>query len=184
MSQHLVRVGALGRVGRFRAQDATCYPRGADVIVRTRRGLEIGQILVHQDAQDSRADVDGTILRGMTPEDWLLQTRLEKNRHAAFQACLEKLEAHGLCAPLVDVEQLFDGQSLFFYFLGEPDPEVEALVSTLAETYEAKVELAQFAEMLTSGCGPGCGTESAENGCQSTCASCAIAGACGTRKHP
>ena len=42
---HLVRVGAMGQVGRFAAVDAVRYPRRSRVIVRTRRGLEIGDVL-------------------------------------------------------------------------------------------------------------------------------------------
>ena len=42
---HLVRVGAMGQVGRFAAVDAVRYPRHSRVIVRTRRGLEMGDVL-------------------------------------------------------------------------------------------------------------------------------------------
>ena len=42
---HLVRVGALGHVGRFTAVDAVRYPRDTRVVVRTGRGLEVGEIL-------------------------------------------------------------------------------------------------------------------------------------------
>src|SRR4051794_28895219 len=42
---HLVRVGVLGHVGRFTSVDATRFPRGARVVVRTSRGLELGEIL-------------------------------------------------------------------------------------------------------------------------------------------
>ena len=35
----------MGQVGRFAAVDAVRYPRHSRVIVRTRRGLEIGEVL-------------------------------------------------------------------------------------------------------------------------------------------
>jgi hypothetical protein len=35
----------MGQVGRFAAVDAVRYPRHCRVIVRTRRGLEIGDVL-------------------------------------------------------------------------------------------------------------------------------------------
>ena len=81
---------------------------------------------------------------------------------------------------LLDVEQLFDGQSIYFYFLGDVPPEVEALTAELAEVYEAKVKMRQFSQALVEGCGPGCGTEAAGQGACGTCTSCAVAGACGT----
>ena len=66
----------------------------------------------------------------------------------------------------MDVEHLFDGHTLVFYFLGDVPAEVEHVTGELAEVYEAKAQFRSFADTLTNGCGPGCGTESAEgHGC-------------------
>lgn len=180
---HLIRVGAMGQVGRFTAVDAVRYPRHSRVIVRTRRGLEVGSVLAEPDeADDGRAFADGDLLRGMTIEDELLEARLEKHRHEAYHACASLLSEHKLTAVLVDVEHLFDGQGLFFYFLGEVPPEIESYTSRLADAYEAKVQFRKFTETLIEGCGPGCGTEDAkgQGGCDS-CTSCAVASACGPK---
>src|SRR5687767_8701227 len=134
---HLVRVGAMGQVGRFAAVDAVCYPRHSRVIVRTRRGLEIGEVLAPpSNGGNSPSEADGDLLRGVTIEDDLLVARLEKHRQAAFEACNFLLAENGISAVLVDVEHLFDGQGLFFYFLGNVPPEVETLTGRLAEAYE------------------------------------------------
>jgi hypothetical protein len=181
---HLIRVGAMGQVGRFAAVDAMRYPRHARVIVRTRRGLEIGEVLAPpDDRDDGHTFADGDLLRGMTIEDELLSARLEKNRHEAYVACAALLADEQPSAMLVDVEHLFDGQGLFFYFLGEVPPEVESYSHRLAETYETKVQFRKFTETLIEGCGPGCGTEEVKGrgGCEA-CTSCAVAGACGTRR--
>jgi cell fate regulator YaaT (PSP1 superfamily) len=174
----------MGQVGRFMAVDAVLYPRHSRVIVRTRRGLEIGEVLAAtKNGGGGRAFADGEILRGMTIEDELLQARLEKHRQEAYQACAALLAEHRVPAALVDVEHLFDGQGLFFYFLGEVTPELETYTSRLAETYEAKVQFRKFTETLIEGCGPGCGTEEVKGrgGCES-CTSCAVASTCGTRR--
>ena len=181
---HLVRVGAMGQVGRFAAVDAVRYPRRSRVIVRTRRGLEIGSVLTEpDDGDDGRAFADGDILRGMTVEDDLLEARLEKHRHEAYNACASLLAEHRVPTVLVDVEHLFDGQGLFFYFLGDVPAEVEAFTGRLAEAYETKVQFRKFTDTLIEGCGPGCGTEEAkgQGGCES-CTSCAVASACGTKR--
>jgi cell fate regulator YaaT (PSP1 superfamily) len=181
---HLVRVGAMGQIGRFTAVDAVRYPRRSRVVVRTRRGLELGEVLSPpDDRDDGRAFADGDLLRGITVQDELLQARLEKNRQAAYDACAKMLANEGMPAVLVDVEHLFDGQGLFFYFLGDVTPELELYTERLAETYEAKVQFRKFTETLIEGCGPGCGTEEVKGrgGCE-TCTSCAVAGACGTRR--
>ena len=182
---HLVRVGAMGQIGRFSAVDAVRYPRQSRVIVRTRRGLETGRVLSGPDDRaDGRTFADGEILRGMTVEDDLLEARLEKHRQEAFEACAALLAEQSLPAVLVDVEHLFDGEGLFFYFLGNVPPAIEAITGRLAETYESKVQFRKFTETLIEGCGPGCGTEAAkgQGGCES-CVSCAVAGACGTKSR-
>ena len=179
----------MGQIGRFAAVDAVRYRRHGRVIVRTRRGLEVGEVLAppaeqgkapQADDLSSKKNLDGQILRGMTIEDQLLENRLEINRQAAYSACVRLLQKKNLSAVLLDVEHLFDGQGLFFYFLGEVSPELEACTAQLAETYEAKVQFRKFTETLIQGCGPDCGTESATGmpGCDS-CSGCAVATACG-----
>jgi len=179
---HIVRVGALGHVGRFTAVDATCYPRHTRVVVRTGRGLELGEILQPPADAPDPVPADGSIVRGITVEDQLLEARLERNRQAAYEACAARLTELGLPAVLMDVEHLFDGRSLVFYFLGEMSPELEALTDELAELYETQVQFRKFAETVTAGCGPDCGTEAA-GGCSTCATGCAIAGACSTRSE-
>jgi cell fate regulator YaaT (PSP1 superfamily) len=174
----------MGQIGRFAAMDAVRYPRRSRVIVRTRRGLELGEVLSPPDeTDDGRAFADGDLLRGVTVQDELLQARLEKNRQEAYAACAAMLADSDVPAVLVDVEHLFDGQGLFFYFLGDVTPELESYTARLAETYEAKVQFRKFTETLIEGCGPGCGTDEVKGrgGCDS-CVSCAVAAACGTKR--
>jgi len=179
MDFHLVRIGALGDVGQFRSADGTRYPRRSRVVVRTERGLELGEVLAPPEADRGARAFDagpgdgvapasnaappasGVILRGMTSQDRLLEARLDKNRRAAFAACERRIAELDLPAALVDVECLFDGRALCFYFLGETTPALDA---------------------LTAGCGPDCGSEDGA-GCQSCGTGCAVAGACGTRSR-
>ncbi|MEK6248025.1 MAG: PSP1 domain-containing protein, partial [Planctomycetales bacterium] len=141
--QHLVQVGILGQIGRFTSVDAVSYRRGMQVICRTSRGIEIGQVLspVTQtnngqprdgqpnNGQPRNGESDGSILRGVTVEDQLLVSRLDKNKREAFAACQTELANRQLEATLIETEQLFDGQSIYFYFLGQVSPEVELLIA-------------------------------------------------------
>lgn len=182
MGLHLVRYGLLGHVGRFAAVDALRYPRRAQVVVRSPRGLEAGEVLAEPQEDSPAWTASGQILRGMTTEDHLLAERLQRRRHEAFGACCELLQRSGREAALVDVEHLLDGRGLIFYFLGEPPAEARELMDEMAEAYDAAVEFRKFADALTEGCGPGCGTEEAkgQGGC-STCSGCAVSGACGVK---
>jgi cell fate regulator YaaT (PSP1 superfamily) len=172
---HFVRIGALGRVGRFAAVSGSTYPRGKRVVCRTGRGLEVGEVL--NAAAGSPSAVDGVLLRQVTPEDDLLLARLEQHRDEAYHACRRLLQERAIPATLMEVEHLFDGQSLYFYFLGEVGPPIEALTQELAETYATRVQFRKFADALTQGCGPDCGTVRAA-GCGSGCSECSIASAC------
>jgi cell fate regulator YaaT (PSP1 superfamily) len=182
--QHLVRIGTLGQIGRFTSADVNRYARGARVICRTSRGLEVGEVLTPPGEDGEVSPADGTLLRGMTVADELLLARLERHRDDAYHACTALLAERGIAAVLMDVEQLFDGQSLYFYFLGEVTPALEAVTEELATTYETKVQFRRFAETLTHGCGPGCGTDQAQgSGCSDgACTSCALAGACASKR--
>lgn len=199
-------------IGRFAAVDARVYPHRSRVIVRSGRGLEQGLVL-SPPAEMSRVDDpglaatdvaeaptavdvaptdvarsnvepgDGVILRGMTVEDELLAARLEANKAEAFAACAARLETLDEPATLIDVECLFDGRTMVFYFLGEMTARLEALTSELAELYDGTAQIRKFGEVLATGCGPDCGTEKAEGGGCSSCGTgCAVASACATRR--
>ncbi len=171
---HLIRVGVLGQVGRFTSVDAVGYPRGTRVVVRSRRGLELGEVLAADEAP-LHGQSDGGILRAMTTEDRLLEARLEKNRLAAFAACEQRIRELDLKATLVDVEHLFDGRSLYFHFLGPTPPELEAFTAELAEAYDCATKFRNFAETLAAGCGPDCGThEAGGHGCATCATGCAV----------
>ncbi len=179
---HLVKVGLMGVVGQYQSPDFSIFARDAQVICRTSRGLEFGEVICSLD-QGSDEDLNpvGEILRRVGSEDQLILERLERHRDKAFEACQNLIQERRLPGVLVDVEHLFDGESVFFYFLGEVDPRTEALTNELAETYERKVRFKKFAQTLAEGCGPDCGT--GDSKCSSGgCGSCALSGGCGSKK--
>lgn len=178
---HYVRVGILGHIGRFASATQGPIARGHRVICQTSRGLEVGQVL-RPDAADPRdSSVDGSLLRRVTVDDDLVLERLERHRSEAYAACVDRLHKRGLNATLVDVEHLFDGKSLYFYFLGDITPEIERLTDELAEIYAARIQFRRFSAALTEGCGAGCGTAAATGCASSGCSHCSLAAACRSR---
>lgn len=182
---HLVKVGLMGVVGRFESVDFNLYPRDTRVICRTQRGRESGTVICPIEDDDDRiinahSPLQGEILRRVGKDDDLILERLERHRDKAFQACQAIIRDRKLPGILVDVEHLFDGESVYFYFLGEVDSRLEAITEELAETYERRVRFKKFAETLAQGCGPDCGT--GDSGCATGgCGSCSLAGGCGTK---
>ena len=176
---HIVRVGQFGHVGRFRSPIKLNLDFGCKVVCRTDRGLEIGEYLESFGSFEA-GESDGDLLRIMTQQDELLAQRLEKNKQSAILDCQKIIEERRLPVVLMDADQTFDGKHLYFYFLGEITPEVEALTQTLAETYDSNVKFSEFAETLAKGCGPDCGTKDAENGCGTSggCSTCSLKNGC------
>lgn len=177
-----VRVGSMGELWHCAAADEGAYGRGQRVVCRTPRGLELGTITapgLRGDAQDS-ARCDGKILRRTTTEDELLDARLLRYKRRAIERCRREIRDAGIEATLIDVDHLFDGRTLIFYFLGEITDELQSLTESLASSYEQSVRSKHFAKLLAEGCGPGCGTE-AKGGCGTGggCAVCLAAAACG-----
>ncbi len=176
MQQHLVRFGVMGWIGRFGSAEALQYAPGDRVICRSFRGLEIGDVLNDQVVDESLAHC-GEILRPVAAEDRLIVTRLNKHRLRAIDACGRMLAERGISTLLLDAEQTFDGKNLFFYFMGDVTPEIEAITAELAETYEAKVQMRKFTDLVIHGCGPECGAGAAKCG-TGGCAGCGAKGGC------
>ena len=180
MPQQLVRFGSLGWIGMFQSALHVQFPARTAVVCESPRGLEIGEV-VNDESYSSEQPAVGKILRTLSDADQLLWQRLERHRDRALRSCESKLRAQKIAATLLDAELTFDGQHLFFYFLGETPPELEQLTDELAELYQAKIHYRRFAETLENGCGPGCG--SGAGGCaDGNCGSCPAQAACGTRR--
>ncbi len=184
----------MGHLGRFTSANGRSYRKNAKVVCRTPRGLEVGVVLSTFDhhSADSNGDSNGEltddsfengeILRRVTPPDEYVIERLAKNRSEAIEVCSDKIQEKSIPAVLLDAEQLFDGQSIYFYFMGETTPELESITDELAETYESKVRFRKFTEKVEEGCGPDCGEK--DNGCGTGggCGSCSLSGGCGAAK--
>ncbi len=178
---YLVRVGKLGQIGRFRTSQESIFRRGSRVVCRTQRGIEIGQILGPTQLKQSTVDLaDGSVLRGMTVEDEILWGHLQEQSNQAQESCQRWLNDQNVTGLLIDVEPLLDGKTLYFHFLSEVSPEIQLHLDQLAAIYERAVRESKFAQLLEHGCGPGCGTEEAKNGCGSKggCAVCQVASKC------
>lgn len=179
---YAVRVGIHGQVGRFTSSDEN-FRRGARVICRTARGLEVGVVLNRlQLATASLPEADGQVIRRMTAEDELLWKNLQELAAQSHAACQQWLSQSNSSDQLLEVEPLFDGRTLYFHFLNQASPETDAHLERLIAIFQETVAASRFAKLLEHGCGPGCGTSSARNGCGSSCASCSVARACATKR--
>ncbi len=151
--------------------------RGRRVIVRTSRGVELGEIVRRCHRESVAAQSTVSILRPTTDEDELLIRRLERHKREAVEACRTELSGSGSTSILLDMDQLFDGGTLIMHFLGPVDEIAESVTKKVVDRYESIVRTRHFSKLLRDGCGPACGTEDS-GGCGSNCAGCAVGSAC------
>lgn len=174
----LCRLGIYGNVGRIRPKgSASRIQRGDQVLCRTARGVEVGEVL--NVCERSGVDPDGSFLRRMTPEDHLLWKQLQAHSQAAMFSCQKWLDENQRTEVLLDVEPLMDGKTLYFHFAGPPTDSLSEQLDRMVEVYQESVAESEFAKLLEHGCGPGCGTEEKSAcGTAQGCAVCVAASVC------
>ena len=179
---YLVRVGYQQEVIPVQAGTVR-LDRGEQIICRTSRGIEMGQVLATTQPEYIESVSASKFIRRSRPEDQLLWRQLTSLSVDASVACQAFLLGKEIPDILLEVEPLLDGRTLYFHFLGSPSPETELHVQELSEIYQKSVASSRFAALLEHGCGPGCGTKE-KSGCGTDggCAVCAIAGGCTSKK--
>src|SRR5262249_19157005 len=111
---YLVKYGRAGFLGEFIAIDGDCFARGQAVVVRSPRGLEVGEVLCP--AEESFAPLVGTempgeLLRAASPADDAAARELTIKGETLLAQARNLADEMGLSMALLDVEVLFDGTS-------------------------------------------------------------------------
>jgi cell fate regulator YaaT (PSP1 superfamily) len=135
----------MSQVGVFSSTDASLRP-GAEVVVRTDRGREVGMVMAAVPTTGSAGPPPaGQILRELTERDRERVRNVEQDeipREMAF--CRERIKAHELPMELVYAEHLFGGEKVIFYFIAEGRVDFRQLVKDLAKEYRTRIELRQI----------------------------------------
>ena len=121
--------------------------RGAAVILRTDRGQEVGEVLCPATPQAIAAVPDptrGQILRAVTADDREKIDRLRTVQANEFAGATRLIAQHRLAMQIVDVEHLFGGERIIFYFLAENRVDFRELVRSMAREFHARIELRQI----------------------------------------
>jgi len=143
----VVRYGTMGLLGRF-----VCPPqpwsRDRRVVVKSDRGQEIGTIVCpwHRECAEHGVpdQVKGEVLREVVHGDEVEQRHLHESEKREFAFCQERIAARGLPMKLVEVEHLFGGDRIFFYFLADSRVDFRALVRDLAQEFQTRIEMRQI----------------------------------------
>jgi cell fate regulator YaaT (PSP1 superfamily) len=134
-------------LGSFEAEEGTAVVRGAPVLVRTERGQEVGEALCQATSQmvESLSEpTTGKIMRLLTADDRRQAEKLREAECREFDACQGFIAERSLQMELVDVEHLFGGERIVFYFLAEKRVDFRDLVKDLAREFQTRIEMRQI----------------------------------------
>ncbi len=145
---YVVRYGTMRHLGEFSSKRQHTIRRGDDVVVRSNRGVEWGTVLC--DANENTAEwlgknvITGRILRLPTDEDRRSQEEVAIREKTFFADGQKMINDDRLQMQLVDVEQVFGGERIVFYYLAEKRVDFRELVKSMAKNFNTRIEMRQI----------------------------------------
>lgn len=116
------------------------------VIVKTERGLELGTIISSQ--KEIR---EGTILKNLGSVvrkageiDFGQEERRHQTELESFKFCRDRIQYYNIPMKLIDVESLFDGSKVIFYFTSEERVDFRRLLKDLISRFHTRIEMQQI----------------------------------------
>ena len=147
MAKYIVRYGSMRNLGVFSAKGSGEFRRGMQVIARTGRGMESGEVLSEatEEAVEQLQDpYRGSIVREQTEDDRRELFRMLSQQRQEFEACGKRIAELGLNMQLVDVEHLYGGERVIVYYLAEERVDFRELVKILANEFQTRIEMRQI----------------------------------------
>lgn len=183
-AHYLVRFGIMGTIDRFRASEVDLQ-RDTPVVVRTSRGVELGQVLIRDDrrpADITESDI-GLIVRAALASDLIAAEQHAHARHQLFAACETRAAAEGWPIVLLDAELTLDHTCILHYISAQPfevrlPPFIEFAGRRHSLHFNQNGKLHDLAESETepAGCRDGhCDSCSTGAGGGGHCQGCAVA---------
>jgi cell fate regulator YaaT (PSP1 superfamily) len=147
MPKYIVRHGVMRNLGVFSARGSDTLTRGEQVIARTSRGLEAGEVLCEATDEAVSHLVDpqqGQILRHLTDDDIRDLRKMFEQERREYDACSARIKELGLEMQLADVEHLYGGERVVIYYLAEGRVDFRELVKILANEFQTRIEMRQI----------------------------------------
>ena len=147
MAKFVVRYGAMRNLGVMSGKGEETHRRGAQVVVRSNRGLEVGEVLCEA-TEDTLSQLDsppsGSILRSVSPEDRRQLDQLAEQREQRIAVCKREIASLGLQMKLVEFEQLLGGERIVVYYVAPDRIDFRELVKRLATDFQTRIEMNQI----------------------------------------
>jgi len=161
----IVRRGRMNDIGFFEHSETRIPRLAAPVVIKTEKGLEIGEIVgkytpykgghfrytpqqISQYYKDSEIDFEmvpaGKFARYATPEDLSEDRHLKSMAAEEIQCCRRFIDELGLKMKIIDVEHIFGGERIIFYFMADSRVDFRELVKKIAHEYQTRIEMRQI----------------------------------------
>ncbi len=147
MPRYVVRHGIMRNLGVFSPRGRDVFARGDQVIARTFRGLESGEVLCDATDEVVAQLVDpkqGQILRRVSDDDVRDLRKIFEQERREYTACQEEIERQKIDMQLVDLEHLYGGERVVVYYLAEGRIDFRELVKSLAKEFQTRIEMRQI----------------------------------------
>ena len=161
----LVRYGRMDALGLFEHNEGQIPKLTSRVIVKTDRGLELGQLVgqlgpykaghfrlntdqIKKYFQASQIDFSvkptGKFIRYATAEDISEERHLRKIAEEQVECCRRIIKELQLPIKIVDADHIFGGERVIFYFTSNSRVDFRDLVKKIAHEYQTRVEMRQI----------------------------------------
>jgi cell fate regulator YaaT (PSP1 superfamily) len=147
MPKYVIRHGVMRILGVFATKGNDSFVRGDQVIARTHRGLEAGEVLCEATDDAVRQLPDpktGQILRRVSEDDARDLRKIFEQERREYGICLERVLELNLDMQLADIEHLYGGERVVIYYLAEGRIDFRDLVKVLAKEFQTRIEMRQI----------------------------------------
>ncbi len=143
VEQYIVRYGSSRFLGLFTWKAKGAVHRGDDVIIRTKRGTEWGEVLCIASKRAieflESSEVEGRIQRFPNAEDYATKDECLAQEQSEFEVAGRLIAESKMPMQLVDVEHLFGSELLVVYFLAENRVDFRELVKLLKAELKIRI---------------------------------------------
>jgi len=123
------------------------HSRGEKVVVRTQRGLELGEVLcpiTNANLSSTQKLGNGTIQRVASSEDLASFKRQSEQTFADASDVQETINSFGLPMKVIEIERILGGEQFTIYYTATDRIDFRELVKKLASKYHTRIEMRQI----------------------------------------
>ena len=159
----IVRYGKCGLVGWFTHDEKNMPKAQSKVMIKTERGLEIGEVVgrfcykagvfkkneqnlidyYEQGTEGCPVTTGGRFVRYATEQDLSEERHINIGAKDELKKCQQAIQETNLPIKLIDIEHVFGGERIIFYFTSEVRVDFRDLVKRLAKEFQTRIEMRQ-----------------------------------------